>query len=117
MCYDLPFGEPKIDRKINKYTIEYIKRFGPYRKYCYILVVDILYPSRSYDRDFEYPILTDHDIPPNSKTRKLMSTFYEKKNYNISLLMLKYSLEKGLILKKIHHIIYAEQKTIYYFND
>ena len=38
-----------------------------------------------------------------------MSTFYDKKNYTISLFMLKYCLEKGLKLKKIHYVIYAKQ--------
>ena len=32
--------------------------------------------------------------------KKLMSTFYDKKNYTLSLHMLKYCLEKGLKLKK-----------------
>ena len=39
-----------------------------------------------------------------------MASFYDKKNYTISLYTLKYCLEKGSIFKKIHHvIIYAEQ--------
>ena len=38
-----------------------------------------------------------------------MSTFYDKKNYTISLHMLKYCLKKGLKFKKIHYVIYAEQ--------
>ena len=88
-----------------------MKSLDPYGKYCYIFVADIHCPSKFYDSDFEYPILTDHDIPPNSKTEKLMFTFYEKKNYTISLLMLKYSLQKGLMLKKVHHKKYAEQNT------
>ena len=38
-----------------------------------------------------------------------MSTCYDKKNYTISHHMLKYCLEKGLKLKKIHYVIYTEQ--------
>ena len=38
-----------------------------------------------------------------------MSKFYDKKNYAISLHMLKYCLRKGLKLKKIHQVIYAKQ--------
>ena len=49
-----------------------------------------------------------------------MSTFYNKKNYTISLHMLKYCLEKVLKLKTIHYVIYAEQASfmkpyIYFF--
>ena len=38
-----------------------------------------------------------------------MSTYYDKKNYPISPLNLKDCLEKGMIFKKIHHVIYAKQ--------
>ena len=64
-----------------------------------------------HDRDFEFPILCDQAIPlcDKNKTKKLMSTCYDKKNYTISHHMLKYCLEKGLKLKKIHYVIYAEQ--------
>ena len=51
-------------------------------------------------RDFEFPILCEHSIPPNEKIKKIMSIFYDKKNYTIPLLNLKYGLEKGLIFKK-----------------
>ena len=61
------------------------------------------------DTDFEFPILCDQSIPPNDQTKKLMSSFYDKKNYTISPYMLNYCLEKRLILKKIHHVIYTEQ--------
>ena len=55
--------------------------------------------------------LCDQAIPlcDKNKTKKLMSTCYDKKNYTISHHMLKYCLEKGLKLKKIHYVIYADQ--------
>ena len=43
------------------------------------------------------------------RLKKLMSSFYDKKSYTISNYILKYCLKKGLILKKIHQVIYAEQ--------
>ena len=43
------------------------------------------------------------------KVKKLISTFYDKKSYTISLQMLKYCLRKGLKLKKIYQVIYAKQ--------
>ena len=51
-----------------------------------------------------------------------MSTFYDKQSYTISLCMLKYCLQKGLKLKKVHHVIYAKQfceifYEILYFNN
>ena len=99
MCYKLSQGEPKFDNDISKCTISYILNLDPNGDYCYILNVDLHYPKKLHDRDFESPILSEHSIPPNEKTKRLMSTFHVKKSYTISLLNLKYSLEKGLTLK------------------
>ena len=109
MCYKLPFGKPKFDNDVTKYTVDYISNLDPYGEYLYVFVVDIQHPSKLHDRYFKFPILCNQSIPPNDKTKKLMSSFYEKKSYTISVYILKYCLEKGLILKKIHHVIYAEQ--------
>ena len=64
--------------------------------------MDIHYPKKFHNRDFEFPILCDQAIPlcEKNKTKKLMSRFYEKANYTISLYMLKYCSEKGLKQKK-----------------
>ena len=65
-----------------------------------------------------YVIIVFHQV---KLKKKLMSTFYDKENYNISLLMLKYCLEKRTLLKKEHHVIYAKQsnfmKTFINFNN
>ena len=121
MCYKLPYGEPKFDNNVLKYTIDYVVNLDTYGSYCYMFVVDMLYSSKLHDRDDEFPILYDKFTPPNDKTKKLMSTFYDKKNYTILLYMLKYCLEKGLKFKKIHYVIYAEQsdfmKSYIVFNN
>ena len=108
MCHKLPNDRPKIDNNDSKYTNDYILNLDPNGEYCYIFVVDIHYPSKLHDRDFEFPILCDKLIPSSDKIKKLMSTFHDKENYTISLHMLKYCLKRGLKLKKIHHVIYAE---------
>ena len=92
MCYKLLHGEPKFDNDISKHTSEYISKLDPHGKYLYVFIVDIHYPKKFHDRDFEVPILCDQSVPPNDKVEKLMSTFYGKKNYTISLHMLKYCL-------------------------
>ena len=96
MCCKLRYGEPKFDNSASKYTIDYVLYLDHYGSYCYIFVVDILYPSKLHDRDDEFPIFCDKSIPPNDKTKKLITTFYDKKNYIISLYKLKYCFEKGL---------------------
>ena len=64
--------------------------------------MDIHYPKKFHDKDFEFPDLCDQAIPlcDKNKTKTLMSIFYDKKKYTISLHMLQYCLEKGLKLKK-----------------
>ena len=109
MCYKLPFGEPKFNNDVLKYITEYVLNLNPYAQHLSIFVVDIQYPKKSHNRDFEFPFLCDQFIPKNDETKKLMSTFYDKKNHTLSLHMLKYCLEKGL---KLHHVIYADQFDI-----
>ena len=58
MCYKLPYGEPKFDNDISKYTISYILNLDPNGDYCYIFNVDFHYPKKLHDRDFESPILS-----------------------------------------------------------
>ena len=55
----------------------------------YVYVVDIHYPKKIHDRDFEFPIICNQVIPPNDQVKKLMPTFYDKKNSTVSLHMLK----------------------------
>ena len=102
MCYKLPYGKPTFDHNISKYTTECILNLDPYGQHLFVFVMDIHYPKKFHDRDFEFPILCDQSLPPcdKNKTKNIMSTFYDKKNYTISLHMLKYCLEKGFKLKK-----------------
>ena len=64
-----------------------------------------------HDEFEEFPLLVDKETPPDDKTRKLMATLNDKKDYVIFLHMLKFILDKGLVLDKIHSIIYAEQRA------
>ena len=99
MCYKLPYGETKFDHNISKYTTEYILNLDPYGQHLFVFLVEIHYPKKLHNRDLEFPILCEQSIPLNDKIEKLMSTFYDKKNYTISLSMLKYCLKKGLTKK------------------
>ena len=79
--------------------------------YFYIFVIDISCPKNMHDAFDEFPLLVDKKILPGDKTNKLMATLNDKKDYVISLHMLKFVLDKGYVLDKIHVIIYAEQKA------
>ena len=45
-CYKLPYGKPKFDHNISKYTAEYIFNLDPNGDCCYIYVVDIYYRQK-----------------------------------------------------------------------
>ena len=79
--------------------------------YFYIFVIDISFPKNMHDTFEEFPLLVDKGIPPGNKTNKLMATLNDKKDYVISLHMLKFVLDKGYVLDETHAIIYAEQKA------
>ena len=67
--------------------------------------------KKLHDRDFEILILCDKSIPLNDQVEKLMSKFYDNKNYTLSLYMLNYCFKKRIKTKRIHYVIYAEQSN------
>ena len=71
MCYKLTYGETKFDHSISKYTTVYILNLNPYGQHLFVFVVDIHYPKKFQDRDFEFPILCDQSVLPNDKTKKI----------------------------------------------
>ena len=73
MCYKLPYGKPKFDQTISRYTIEYILNLDPYGNHFFVFVVDKHYLKKFHDRDFEFPILCDQAIPlcDKKKTKKI----------------------------------------------
>ena len=74
MCYKLRYGEPKFDHNISKYATEYILNLHPYGQHLFVFLVDIHYPKKFHDRDFEFPISCGQAIPlcDKNKTKKLM---------------------------------------------
>ena len=106
MTEKLPNGEWFYDKNTEKYTIEYILSLDPFGNHCYVFSVDVEYTKELHTRDYQHPLLCDHDTSPNSKIKKLLSTYKDKNNYTISLIMLQYCLKKGIILKKIHKIMH-----------
>ena len=71
--------------------------------------MDLLYPKKLHDRDFEFPILCEHSIPPNEKIKKLMSIVYDKKKLHHTTFKPKIWFRKRINIKKIHYVIYAKQ--------
>lgn len=69
----------------------------------FIVEVDIEYPEHLHDKHAELPFLAEH------KFNRLIPNLYDKFNYKCHVETLKFCLENGLILKKLHKVISFDQ--------
>lgn len=131
MRYPLPYQD------FRWMTEQEIQDFNPYNDIRmengpgYILEVDLSYPKHLHKKHNAFPLapenktITKDDLSFQSKeylrklphlnektykSRKLTATFEDRKNYWIHGFNLKFALEEGLKLDKIHRIITFEQK-------
>ena len=65
----------------------------------YALEVDLHYPEHLHNKHNDYP------LAPERFNERLCGTFYDKKNYVVHIKNLRFYLEKGLELTKIHRVI------------
>jgi hypothetical protein len=69
----------------------------------YTLEVDLEYPDSLHELHNDFPLAPEHLIL--DKHEKLTPNFLPKTEYVVHIANLKYYLEKGLILKKIHRVV------------
>ena len=70
----MEYRQIKFDYNISRYTNENILNLNPDDEYLFVVIVEINYPNKFQDRDFEFPILCEQSIPSNDQAKKLMST-------------------------------------------
>lgn len=75
----------------------------------YILDVDIDYPDTLHNEHNDFPLLPETMKPPVSKTKKLLTTFPNKRNYVIHYRNLKQVLAFGLKLRRINRVLKFKQ--------
>lgn len=92
-------------------TISDIKKTADNSPIGYILEVDLEYPQQLHDFHADYPLCAETRTPPGGKHKKLLLTLFNKTKYVIHYTMLKFVLEQGLVLKKIHKAIKFNQST------
>lgn len=75
----------------------------------YILEVDLEYPQELHDLHADYPLCAETATPPGGGHKKLLLTLFNKTQYVIHYTMLKFVLDHGLKLTKIHRAIKFNQ--------
>ena len=106
-----------------------IKTINSDGEICYILEADLDYPKHLHDNHSDYPlavekkIITEDQISPVNQeflkinkekfrpSTKLVPDLHNKIKYVCSLRNLQLYLNKGLVLKKIHRVLVANQKN------
>uniref|UniRef100_A0A158P533 DNA-directed DNA polymerase n=2 Tax=Tetranychus urticae TaxID=32264 RepID=A0A158P533_TETUR len=112
-------------------VIKTILESNEYREIGYVLEVDLDYPPTLHDSHNDYPLapekiiveydqLSDYQKETISmlesagikryKTKKLVPNLMHKRKYIVHERNLKFYIEKGMVLKKVHRIIQFEQK-------
>lgn len=67
-------------------------------------------PTELHEKHNDFPFCAEkRTIPGIIRNKKLMLTFYDKKNYIVHYQMLKLALEHGLVLKKVHRVLQFKQ--------
>lgn len=94
----------------NEFTIEEIMNIPDDASTGYIFEVDLEYPQHLHDKHKDYPLCAEtREVPGSKKEKKLLLTLFDKKNYVIHYKMLKFVLQQGLVLKKIHRVLQFTQ--------
>lgn len=95
----------------------------------YILEVDLFYPPSLHNKHNEFPLAVEHmnvsydmlspymqkmcdafNLSSTLPCKKLIPNFFEKKNYITHYCNLKFYIQQGLILRKIHRILSFSQR-------
>ena len=127
MSQKLPIGQLKWGKKIPD-----IENWNENDDFAYILEVDLEYPSHLHDEHSDYPLapenlhimedmLSEHQKelhkhyyngkePTNEKQPKLILNVKDKEKYVVHIKTLKFYVEKGLVVKKVHRIIKFHQR-------
>lgn len=93
-----------------EFTSEKILNISDDAATAYIFEVDISYPEFLHNKHKDYPLLAEKMTVPGTKnSKKLLLTLYDKKNYVIHYKMLKFVLQQGLIITKIHKVLQFTQ--------
>ena len=109
MTEKLPVKGFKWVNDISKIKEDFVKVYNKNDNKCYILDVDVDYPSKLQNLHSDLPFLPERMVSNN--TKKLVCNLNDKKNYIVHINLLKQALDHWLKLRKVHRIIEFEQES------
>ena len=92
-----------------QFNEDFIKNYNGNSDKAYIFEVDVEYPKNLLDFHSHLPFLSER--MKINKCNKLVCNLYDRNNYVVYMRSLKYVLDRGLILKKVHRVIQFNQKS------
>ena len=110
MSEKLPINEFKWVNDISGINEKFVKSYDKKNSdKCYILEVDVDYPSKLHRLHSDMPFLPER--MKIDKTQKLVCNLHDKKKYVVHISILKQALNHGLKLKKVHRVIEFNQEA------
>ncbi|XP_050544312.1 uncharacterized protein LOC126907238 [Daktulosphaira vitifoliae] len=106
-CGDFKWLDVDDETKILK-TVEELPADSPIGM---ALEVTVSYLKELHDVHNKMPFLPERKCPPNSRVKKLLSTFDQKENYVIHYLNLKQAMANGLKVEKVHKVLQFKQSA------
>ena len=126
----LPHSEFSWVEDLSEFTCDFILGLDEEGEWGYTFEVDLEYPPDIHDNTFDFPLAPEsgeitldmfstfmHDfhqtLNPNKKYksyRKLLLTQLNRTHYFVHFAVLKFYLEMGLTLKKVHRVVKYKQK-------
>ena len=125
MSQALPFGGYRWETNVKKITTDLIMKLQDDSEMGCVLMVDLEYPSNIHDTHNDYPfcaeqiycepsqymqnVMQNLTLPKPAPVKKLTPNLNNKKSYVIHYRNLKQAIKNGLILKKVHKVLWFKQ--------
>ncbi|XP_050434996.1 uncharacterized protein LOC126842151 [Adelges cooleyi] len=107
----MPFGGFKWVTEDPNETLQRLDGMDEHSSTGLVFEVDISYPESLHDAHNELPFLPETKCPPNSRVKKLLTTFEKKENYVVHYLNLKQAIANGLRVEKVHRVLEFQQSA------
>ena len=129
MSQRMPSGGFRWESDLSRFTADYIKKLDEDEMQGFVLEVDLEYPPNLHDDHNDYPLAVERfDIKVENLSEeqrriiraygkkeggstKLVPNLFNKEHYVVHYLLLKFYLEQGFMLKKVHRVVSFLQTT------